>query len=143
MWQADLARAKRVVKRSLRWPRSGARALENCGAVSEYDSATGKFTTHVNSSMSNYVGWLLAVTLGVPVHQLNIIPTIAGGSFGSKLFIHKVPEISVVSAAKPIISRGRLASGAFSTSAKVSSSCHRRFLESGWCQQPALPANCR
>ncbi|MGY4403688.1 xanthine dehydrogenase family protein molybdopterin-binding subunit [Bradyrhizobium sp. USDA 3315] len=92
----DFARAKRVVKRSLRWPRSGAQPLETCGAVSEHDSATGKFTIHVNSSMYNYVGWLLAVTLGVPVHKLNIVPTIAGGSFGSKLFLHKVPVISAV-----------------------------------------------
>ncbi|RWI57125.1 MAG: xanthine dehydrogenase family protein molybdopterin-binding subunit [Mesorhizobium sp.] len=92
----DFARAKRIVKRSLRWPRSGAQPLETCGAVSDYDSATGKFTIHVNSSMYNYVGWLLAVTLGVPVHKLNIVPTLAGGSFGSKLFLHKVPVISAV-----------------------------------------------
>lgn len=92
----DFARAKRVVKRSLRWSRSGAQPLETCGAVSELDSATGKFTIHVNSSMYNYVGWLLAVTLGVPAHKLNIVPTIAGGSFGSKLFLHKVPVISAV-----------------------------------------------
>ncbi|WP_407165948.1 xanthine dehydrogenase family protein molybdopterin-binding subunit [Bradyrhizobium sp. ORS 111] len=92
----DFARAKQVVKRSLRWPRSGAQPLETCGAVSEHDSATGKFTIHVNSSMYNYVGWLLAITLGVPVHKLNIVPTIAGGSFGSKLFLHKVPVISAV-----------------------------------------------
>ncbi|MGI9352320.1 MAG: xanthine dehydrogenase family protein molybdopterin-binding subunit [Rhizobiaceae bacterium] len=93
---ADFARAAKVTKRSLRWPRSGAQPLETCGAVSDFDSGTGKFNIHVNSSMYNYVGWLLAVSLGVPVHKLNIIPTIAGGSFGSKLFIHKVPVIAAV-----------------------------------------------
>jgi CO/xanthine dehydrogenase Mo-binding subunit len=46
--------------------------------------------------MYNYVGWLIAVSLGVPVHKLNIVPTLAGGSFGSKLFIHKVPVIAAV-----------------------------------------------
>jgi len=36
----------------------------------------------------------MAVSLNVPPHKLNIIPTIAGGSFGSKLFVHKVPVIA-------------------------------------------------
>ncbi len=90
----DFAAADKIVKRHLRWPRSGAQPLETCGAVADYDRGTGKFTVHVNSSMYNYVGWLLAVTLGVEPHKLNIVPTIAGGSFGSKLFLHKVPVIA-------------------------------------------------
>ena len=44
--------------------------------------------------MYNYVGWTLAASLGVPAHKLNIVPTLAGGSFGSKLFLHKVPVIA-------------------------------------------------
>ena len=90
----DFAAADKIVERHLRWPRSGAQPLETCGAVADYDGGTGKFTVHVNSSMYNYVGWLLAVTLGVEPHKLNIVPTIAGGSFGSKLFLHKVPVIA-------------------------------------------------
>ena len=90
----DFAAADTIVKRHLRWPRSGAQPLETCGAVVDYDNGIGKFTIHVNSSMYNYVGWLIAVTLGVEPHKLNIVPTIAGGSFGSKLFLHKVPVIA-------------------------------------------------
>ena len=92
--EEDFAAADTIVKRHLRWPRSGGQPLETCGAVADYDSGTGKFTIHVNSSMYNYVGWLIAVTLGVAPHKLNIVPTIAGGSFGSKLFLHKVPVIA-------------------------------------------------
>jgi CO/xanthine dehydrogenase Mo-binding subunit len=40
--------------------------------------------------MYNYVGWTVALSLGVPAHKLNLVPTMAGGSFGSKLFAHKV-----------------------------------------------------
>ena len=40
--------------------------------------------------MYNYVGWTMALSLGVPAHRLNVVPVIAGGSFGSKLFVHKV-----------------------------------------------------
>jgi CO/xanthine dehydrogenase Mo-binding subunit len=64
--------------------------LETVGAVAQYDSASGKFTIHANTSMYNYIGWTMALSLGVPAHRLNVVPVIAGGSFGSKLFVHKV-----------------------------------------------------
>jgi CO/xanthine dehydrogenase Mo-binding subunit len=86
----DFGTAARIVRRRLRWPRSGSQPLETVGAVAEYDSGSGKFTIHMNSSMYNYVGWTLALSLGVPAHKLNLVPTMAGGSFGSKLFAHKV-----------------------------------------------------
>ena len=90
----DFNNADVVIKRNLRWPRSGAQPMETCGAVASYDCGQEKFTIHVNSSMYNYVGWLLAGTLGVPVNKLNIVPVLAGGSFGSKIFLHKVPVIA-------------------------------------------------
>jgi CO/xanthine dehydrogenase Mo-binding subunit len=84
------AGADRIVRRRLRWPRSGAQPMETVGAVAEYNRGTGKFTIHANSSMYNYVGWLVGASLGVPAHKVNIVPTLAGGSFGSKIFTHKV-----------------------------------------------------
>ena len=86
----DFGSAARIIKRRLRWPRCGGQPLETVGAVAEYDGGSGKFTIHMNSSMYNYVGWLLALSLGVAANKLNLVPTIAGGSFGSKLFAHKV-----------------------------------------------------
>src|SRR4029450_4014271 len=61
----DFAGAARIVKRKLRWPRSGAQPLETVGAVAEYESGVGKFTIHMNSSMYNYVGSTVAVSAGV------------------------------------------------------------------------------
>jgi CO/xanthine dehydrogenase Mo-binding subunit len=90
----DFARADRVVRRKLRWPRSGAQPMETVGAVAEYNPGLGKFTIHANTSMYNYVAWLLAASLGVPAHKLNIVPTLAGGSFGSKIFTHRVMAIA-------------------------------------------------
>jgi CO/xanthine dehydrogenase Mo-binding subunit len=90
----DFGTAARIVRRRLRWPRSGSQPLETVGAVAEYDSGSGKFTIHMNSSMYNYVGWTLALSLGVAANKLNLVPTMAGGSFGSKLFAHKVIALS-------------------------------------------------
>ena len=39
----DFARADLVVKRSLRWPRSGAQPIETCGALANYDRARGSY----------------------------------------------------------------------------------------------------
>ena len=90
----DFKDADLIVKRRLRWPRSGAQPIETVGAIASYDSGTGKFTIYANTSMYNYVGWLIGASLNVSADKLNIIPTIAGGSFGSKLFAHKVPTLA-------------------------------------------------
>ena len=110
--EEDFADAARIVRRRLRWPRSGAQPLETVGAVAEYESGAGKFTVHCNSSMYNYVGWTMALSLGVPAHKLNLVPVIAGGSFGSKLFAHKVCVLAA--------SLARLAAGRSSTSRTAS-----------------------
>ncbi len=90
----DFAKADLVVKRRLRWGRSGAQPLETTGAIASYEPGSGKFTMYCNSSFLNYVGWLVGASLGVPAAKLNIIPCVTGGSFGSKLFTHKVMTLT-------------------------------------------------
>lgn len=90
----DFANAAYVIQRQLYWPRSGAQPLETVGAVAEFDQGSGKFTIHCNSSMYNYVGFTVAGALNVSTHKLNIVPCVTGGSFGSKLFAHKVPILA-------------------------------------------------
>jgi CO/xanthine dehydrogenase Mo-binding subunit len=85
----DFARADVIVKRRLRWGRSGPQPLETCGAVADFDDGTGKFNVYANSNFYAAIGFVVAGTLKVPPTHLNVIPTIAGGSFGSKLFNHK------------------------------------------------------
>jgi len=89
-YDEDMRSVDVIVRRKVRWPRSGAQPMETVGAIASYDEGTRKFTIYANTSMYNYVGWLMAVSLKVPAHKLNIVPTIAGGSFGSKIFTHKV-----------------------------------------------------
>jgi CO/xanthine dehydrogenase Mo-binding subunit len=96
--EQEFAAAAHVVKRRLRWSRSGGQPLETAGAVASYDEGSGKFTIHVNGSMYNYIGFTIATALKVPSHQVNIVPADAGGSFGSKLFLHKVAVLSALGA---------------------------------------------
>ncbi len=85
----DFASADLVVRRRIRWGRSGPQPLETCGAVAEFDEGTGKFTVYANSSFYSVMGFIVAGALKVPATHLKVVPTIAGGSFGSKLFNHK------------------------------------------------------
>jgi CO/xanthine dehydrogenase Mo-binding subunit len=85
----DFAKADVVVRRRLKWGRSGPQPLETCGAVAEFDEGNGKFTVHANSNFYSAIGFVVAGALNVPATHLKVIPTIAGGSFGSKLFNHK------------------------------------------------------
>jgi CO/xanthine dehydrogenase Mo-binding subunit len=85
----DFAGADLVVRRRIRWGRSGPQPLETCGAVAEFDEGTGKFTVYANSSFYSVMGFIVAGALKVPATHLKVVPTIAGGSFGSKLFNHK------------------------------------------------------
>lgn len=94
----EFSRAAKIVKRRLRWSRSGAQPLETVGAVVAFDDGSGKFTIYANTSMYSYIGFTIAAALKVDSHQVNIIPLDAGGSFGSKLFTHKVPIIAATAA---------------------------------------------
>lgn len=90
----DFAAADHVVSRQLRWGRSNAQPIETSGAVATYDPARQRFEIYANTSMYNYFGHTIATTLRVPPAKLNIIPVIAGGSFGSKMFVHKVSTLA-------------------------------------------------
>jgi CO/xanthine dehydrogenase Mo-binding subunit len=85
----DFAKADLVIKRRIVWGRSGPQPLETCGAIADFDEGTGKFNVYANTNFYAAIGFVVAATLKVPPTHLNVIPTIAGGSFGSKLFNHK------------------------------------------------------
>src|SRR3984957_1355731 len=96
--EQEFARAAHVIKRHLRWARSGGQPIETCGAVASFDEASEKFTIYVNSSMYNYIGFTVATALKVASHQVNLVPVDAGGSFGSKVFLHKVAVLAALAA---------------------------------------------
>src|SRR5664279_671353 len=85
------AEADRTVQAELYWPRSTGMPMDTNGAVADYDRGTGVLTIYGNSMNFTYFLWLYSITLKIPAAKLRLVPVAAGGSFGSKFFMHKVP----------------------------------------------------
>ena len=88
--EEDFAAADRIIKRRLRWKRSSAQAIETCGVVAQWDPFKGGYTIHSNSNFYNFIPFVIGGSLRVSPGELRIIPVLAGGSFGSKVFNHKI-----------------------------------------------------
>jgi CO/xanthine dehydrogenase Mo-binding subunit len=86
--------APRKVQAHLRWPRSTGMPMETNGAIGDYDAGTGVMTIYANSMNFTYFHWLIAGSLKIPAGKLRVVPVAAGGSFGSKFFMHKVPVLA-------------------------------------------------
>jgi CO/xanthine dehydrogenase Mo-binding subunit len=92
--EGDFARADRIVKRRLRWPRATAAPMETSGAVCRYDEASGRMDVWSNCNFLNFVAWTIAGTLKMPPHMVNFHPMYTGGSFGSKHVLGKQVAIA-------------------------------------------------
>lgn len=86
----DFAAADHVIKRRLRWNRSSAQAIETCGVVAQFDPFKGGYTIHANSNFYNFIPFVIGGSLRVSPGELRIVPVLTGGSFGSKVFTHKI-----------------------------------------------------
>jgi CO/xanthine dehydrogenase Mo-binding subunit len=91
---AEFESAARSVRAKLRWPRSTGMPMDTNGAIGDYDAGTGVVTIYANSMNFTYFHWLIAASLKVPASKLKVVPVQAGGSFGSKFFMHKVPSLA-------------------------------------------------
>jgi CO/xanthine dehydrogenase Mo-binding subunit len=86
--------APRKVQATLYWPRSTGMPMDTNGAIGDYDPGTGVVTIYANSMNFTYFHWLIAGSLKIPTSKLKVVPVAAGGSFGSKFFMHKVPTFA-------------------------------------------------
>jgi carbon-monoxide dehydrogenase large subunit len=92
--ERDFAEADLVVRDRLRWHRSGGQPLETVGALAQYDPGTGMLTIYCNSLTFTHFLFMVANTLKIPSNKLDIRPTPAGGSFGSKFWAVKVAVLA-------------------------------------------------
>ena len=68
--------------------------MDTNGAVASLDEGSGLLTIYCNSLSFSYLQWLLATSLKIPATKLTVVPMIAGGSFGSKVFHRKAPILA-------------------------------------------------
>jgi carbon-monoxide dehydrogenase large subunit len=92
--EGDFAKADRVIKRRLRWPRATAAPMETSGAIAAYDPGSGRMDIYSNNNFLNYVAWIIAAMLKLPPHKVSWHPMYVGGSFGSKHVLGKVVGIA-------------------------------------------------
>ena len=86
----DFAKADIVIKRRLRWGRTSAQAIETTGCISEFDQIAEAYTIHCNTNFYAFIPFVLAGSLKISPANLKMMPVSTGGSFGSKVFTHKI-----------------------------------------------------
>ncbi len=92
--EGTFAAADHTVRAKLRWPRSTGMPMDTNGAIGDFDAGSGVVTIYANSMNFTYFHWLIANSLKIPASKLKVVPVAAGGSFGSKFFMHKVPTFA-------------------------------------------------
>ncbi|MDP3967891.1 MAG: aerobic carbon-monoxide dehydrogenase large subunit [Nocardioides sp.] len=86
--EAAFATADVVSRLQLHYPRSHPCPLEACGAIADYDRATGKLTAYLTSQAPHIVRAAVALIAELPEHQIRIISPDLGGGFGNKVPIY-------------------------------------------------------
>ncbi|HMQ33779.1 MAG TPA: xanthine dehydrogenase family protein molybdopterin-binding subunit [Chloroflexaceae bacterium] len=99
----DFARADRVVKRRLRWPRATAAPMETAGAVVAWDTARNTIQTWSNCNFLKFFEPYFAGMFQLPPQSLTFYPMYTGGSFGSKHAIFK--QIAIAGALSKVTGR--------------------------------------
>ena len=84
----DFDKADVVIRRRLTWGRSSGTPIETCGVIAEYEDGIG-FTITSNSAFGNFIPWAIAGSLKVSPTQVKLVGVTNGGSFGTKVLLHK------------------------------------------------------
>ncbi|MCU0492958.1 MAG: xanthine dehydrogenase family protein molybdopterin-binding subunit, partial [Chloroflexaceae bacterium] len=86
----DFAKADRVIKRRLRWPRATAAPMETSGAVAAWNRVNDSIEVWSNCNFLKFFEPFFAGMFKLPLQNLTFHPMYTGGSFGSKhaLFKH-------------------------------------------------------
>jgi carbon-monoxide dehydrogenase large subunit len=82
------AAADVISKLKLHYPRSHPSPIENCGAVADFNSVTGKLTVHLTTQAPHIVRAAVALIAELPEHMIRIISPDVGGGFGNKVPVY-------------------------------------------------------
>jgi len=85
---AAFANAAVVVSEDVLYPRSHPAPLETCGAVADFNKATGKLTMWCNTQAPHAHRTVYALVAGLPEQKIQVISPDIGGGFGNKVPIY-------------------------------------------------------
>ncbi|MEQ6901924.1 aerobic carbon-monoxide dehydrogenase large subunit [Nocardioides sp. YIM 152588] len=90
------AEADHVSRLSLHYPRSHPSPLETCGAIADFDRATGKLTVYLTTQAPHIVRAAVALIAELPEHQIRIVSPDLGGGFGNKVPVYPSYVVAIL-----------------------------------------------
>jgi len=81
--QADV-----ISRLRLHYPRSHPSPIEPCGAVADFNRATGKLTVYMTTQAPHIVRAAVAMIAELPEHMIRIVAPDIGGGFGNKVPVY-------------------------------------------------------
>jgi carbon-monoxide dehydrogenase large subunit len=93
--------ADHVVEGSYSWGRISGVPLETAGVVAQYDPETDSFRVDSNIQLHTLVDDTVFETLGYPPERVElVVPPDVGGSFGTKIAIHRYCSLAAIASQK-------------------------------------------
>jgi carbon-monoxide dehydrogenase large subunit len=95
---AAFERADVVVEEDMLYPRVHPAPMETCGAVADYDQATGHLTLWCTTQAPHAHRTVYALVSGLPEHKIRVISPDIGGGFGNKVPVYPGYVCAIVGA---------------------------------------------
>jgi CO/xanthine dehydrogenase Mo-binding subunit len=98
---AAFEEADHVLEREYSWGRISGVPLETAGVVARYDTEKDSFDVDCNIQLHTLVDDTVYETLGYPPEKVNLeVPPDVGGSFGTKIAIHRYCSLAAIASQK-------------------------------------------
>lgn len=85
---AAFAKADKVSKLELHYPRSHPSPIEPCGSIADFDRSTSKLTVYMTTQAPHIIRAAVALVAELPEHMIRIISPDLGGGFGNKVPVY-------------------------------------------------------
>ncbi|MGH8934629.1 MAG: aerobic carbon-monoxide dehydrogenase large subunit [Egibacteraceae bacterium] len=82
------AKADKVSKLQLHYPRSHPSPIECCGSIADFNPSTSKLTVYMTTQAPHIIRIAVALVAELPEHMIRIIAPDIGGGFGNKVPVY-------------------------------------------------------
>jgi len=93
---AAFAKADKVSKIELHYPRSHPSPIEPCGSIADFDRSTSKLTVYMTTQAPHIIRAAVALVAELPEHMIRIISPDLGGGFGNKVPVYPGYVVSIL-----------------------------------------------